>query len=90
MIGERRTEETIRLQMVNYEELWREGARDAKTLAAWALYEGLSREGILQQAQRDRKKQLVVEDRSSGSEDEEDTVGGAEDDGYCNKVFKRP
>lgn len=39
--------EKIKVKLVNYEELWREGARDAKTLAAWALYEGLSREGTL-------------------------------------------
>jgi ADP-sugar diphosphatase len=37
--------EKITVKLVKYEELWREGARDAKTLAAWALYEGLIREG---------------------------------------------
>jgi 8-oxo-dGTP pyrophosphatase MutT (NUDIX family) len=35
--------ETIALRLSDYEELWREGARDAKTLAAWALYEALKR-----------------------------------------------
>lgn len=39
--------EKIRVKLVKYEELWKEGARDAKTLAALALYEGLSREGTL-------------------------------------------
>ncbi|KIX99637.1 uncharacterized protein Z520_04271 [Fonsecaea multimorphosa CBS 102226] len=39
--------EKITVKLVKYEELWREGARDAKTLAAWALYEGLTREGRL-------------------------------------------
>jgi len=37
--------EKITLKCVRLEELWKEGARDAKTLAAWALYEGLRREG---------------------------------------------
>ena len=37
--------EKITVRLVKYEELWKEGARDAKTLAAWALYEGLIREG---------------------------------------------
>lgn len=40
-------DENIRVKLVRYEELWKEGARDAKTLAAWALYEGLTREGRL-------------------------------------------
>lgn len=37
--------EKITLKVVRLEELWREGARDGKTLAAWALYEGLRKEG---------------------------------------------
>lgn len=37
--------EKITVKLVKYEELWKEGARDAKTLAAWALYEALTREG---------------------------------------------
>jgi ADP-sugar diphosphatase len=37
--------EKIKVKLVKYEELWKEGARDAKTLAAWALYEGLTRQG---------------------------------------------
>lgn len=37
--------EKITLKVVRLEELWREGGRDGKTLAAWALYEGLKREG---------------------------------------------
>ena len=39
--------EKIQVRLVEYKELWREGARDAKTLAAWALYENLIREGSL-------------------------------------------
>ncbi|KAF1344552.1 hypothetical protein BDV97DRAFT_372946 [Delphinella strobiligena] len=37
--------EKITLKVVRLEELWREGGRDGKSLAAWALYEGLRREG---------------------------------------------
>lgn len=37
--------EMMALRLCNYEELMREGARDAKTLAAWALYETLKRSG---------------------------------------------
>ncbi|KAF2014863.1 NUDIX family hydrolase [Aaosphaeria arxii CBS 175.79] len=48
LTGKRMQGEMITLKVTDYEELWREGARDAKTLAAWALYEGLSRAGILQ------------------------------------------
>ncbi|OCT47780.1 Nudix hydrolase 14, chloroplastic [Cladophialophora carrionii] len=45
--------EKITVKLVKYEELWREGARDAKTLAAWALYEGLTREGSLEDDEDD-------------------------------------
>jgi ADP-sugar diphosphatase len=45
LIGERTLNELITLRVVEYEELWRICARDAKTLAAWALYEGLIRSG---------------------------------------------
>lgn len=37
--------EKITLKVVSLEDLWREGVRDGKTLAAWALYQGLLREG---------------------------------------------
>jgi hypothetical protein len=59
----------ITLRVCDYEDLWKEGARDAKTMAAWALYEGLSRAGTLQKelkrkmAGRDspgRKKQKIA------------------------------
>jgi len=43
LTGLRTQGELITLKLCDYEELWREGARDAKTLAAWALYEGLKR-----------------------------------------------
>ena len=37
--------EKITLKVVRLEDLWRETARDGKSLAAWALYEGLRRAG---------------------------------------------
>lgn len=48
--------EMITLRLSKYEDLWREGARDAKTLAAWALYEGLGRSGRLQEEKDKREK----------------------------------
>ncbi|OJD36022.1 nudix family hydrolase [Diplodia corticola] len=48
LTGLRKHQEMITLVICHYEEIWRKGARDAKTLAAWALYEGLSREGKIQ------------------------------------------
>ncbi|KAI9840862.1 MAG: hypothetical protein M1838_003872 [Thelocarpon superellum] len=39
--------EKITLQLVPLEHVWRHGARDAKALAAWALYQELRREGRL-------------------------------------------
>ena len=62
----------ITLRVVGYEDLWREGARDAKTLAAWALYEGLNREGAIKQ-ELDRRRL-----ESSGQGD--DALTGAEDE----------
>lgn len=43
--GLRQEGEKITLKVVPLENLWKEGLRDGKTLAAWALYEGLKREG---------------------------------------------
>ncbi|KAF2704890.1 hypothetical protein K504DRAFT_506366 [Pleomassaria siparia CBS 279.74] len=48
LMGKRAQGEMMGLRVCDYEDLWREGARDAKTLAAWALYEGLSRSGDIQ------------------------------------------
>ncbi|KAI9793697.1 MAG: hypothetical protein M1816_007592 [Peltula sp. TS41687] len=39
--------EKITLSLSRLEDLWREGGRDGKALAAWALYDGLRREGRL-------------------------------------------
>lgn len=62
LTGERTQDEMITLHVKEYEALWRDGARDAKTLAAWALYEGLSRSGELDKERKRRRE-------SSGSTD---------------------
>jgi 8-oxo-dGTP pyrophosphatase MutT (NUDIX family) len=49
LTGVRAEDELITLHVRDYEVLWREGARDAKTLAAWALYEGLNRAGKIEE-----------------------------------------
>jgi hypothetical protein len=46
--GERAQGEMITLHVTEYQELWKVGARDGKTLASWALYEALSRSGELE------------------------------------------
>lgn len=43
--GLRQEGEKITLKVVPLENLWKEGLRDGKTLAAWALYKGLKQEG---------------------------------------------
>ncbi|KAK0628242.1 hypothetical protein B0T17DRAFT_588437 [Bombardia bombarda] len=47
LTGLREHGEKITLKLVRMRDLWREGARDAKCLAALALWEGLRREGRL-------------------------------------------
>jgi len=47
LTGLRDEGEKITLKLVKLEDLWVEGARDAKTLGAWALYDGLRRAGKL-------------------------------------------
>ncbi|KAE9365249.1 hypothetical protein N431DRAFT_446928 [Stipitochalara longipes BDJ] len=47
LTGLRDEGEKITLKLVKLEDLWLEGARDAKALAAWALYDGLKRSGKL-------------------------------------------
>jgi 8-oxo-dGTP pyrophosphatase MutT (NUDIX family) len=46
--GNRKEGELIKVRVCKYEDLWKVGARDGKTLAAWALYEGLSKMGIIE------------------------------------------
>tara|TARA_R110002003_G_scaffold194_7_gene15241 strand:- start:12884 stop:13765 length:882 start_codon:yes stop_codon:yes gene_type:complete len=53
LTGERAKDELITLRVREYDVLWREGARDAKTLAAWALYEGLNRAGKIEEKLKD-------------------------------------
>jgi ADP-sugar diphosphatase len=48
LTGLREEGEKITLKLVKLEDLWLEGARDAKALAAWALYDGLKRSGKLE------------------------------------------
>lgn len=43
LTGLRQRGEKITVKLLNYEDLWKVGARDAKTLAAWSLYEALKR-----------------------------------------------
>lgn len=45
LTGLRQDGEKITLKLVPLEDLWKEGLRDGKTLAAWALYKGLQEEG---------------------------------------------
>ncbi|KAL9114191.1 MAG: hypothetical protein Q9187_007516 [Circinaria calcarea] len=45
LTGLRNQGEKITLMLARLEELWKVGGRDGKTLAAWALYEGLKRDG---------------------------------------------
>lgn len=47
LTGLRDEGEKITLKLVKLEDLWREGGRDSKALGAWALYEGLRKEGKL-------------------------------------------
>ncbi len=47
LTGLRSEGEKITLKLVKLEDLWIEGARDAKTLAAWSLYMGLHSNGKL-------------------------------------------
>lgn len=45
LTGLRHEGEKITLKVVPLEDVWKEGVRDGKTLAAWALYRGLKMEG---------------------------------------------
>lgn len=47
LTGLRDAGEKITLKVVKLDDLWKEGARDAKTLSACALYQGLKKEGKL-------------------------------------------
>ncbi|RQM07107.1 hypothetical protein DH86_00003456 [Scytalidium sp. 3C] len=47
LTGLRDEGEKITLKVVKLEDLWREGARDAKALSAWALWKGCKMNGLL-------------------------------------------
>ena len=47
LTGLREHGEKITLKLVKLDDLWKEGGRDSKALAAYAMYEGLKREGKL-------------------------------------------
>lgn len=47
LTGLREHGEKITLKLAKLDDLWKEGGRDSKALAAWAMYEGLKREGKL-------------------------------------------
>lgn len=47
LTGLREEGEKITLKLVRLEDMWREGARDAKALTAWALYAALKKDGKL-------------------------------------------
>ncbi|KAK2761158.1 hypothetical protein FQN54_001679 [Arachnomyces sp. PD_36] len=48
LTGLRKEGEKITLKIIPLEQLWKEGLRDGKTLAAWALYQGLKQEGKIE------------------------------------------
>lgn len=50
LTGLRDEGEKITLMLCPLEDVWRVGARDAKVLAGWALYEGLRKEGKIPEA----------------------------------------
>jgi 8-oxo-dGTP pyrophosphatase MutT (NUDIX family) len=66
LTGKKTQGEMIRLRVCDYEDLWREGARDAKTLAAWALYEGLNRAGVIQAELMERRGGKVHSSEEEG------------------------
>ncbi|KAL2074111.1 hypothetical protein VTL71DRAFT_7889 [Oculimacula yallundae] len=47
LTGNKTQGEMITLKLIEYGDLWKVAARDAKTMVAWALYESLKRAGIL-------------------------------------------
>lgn len=56
LTGVRKQDEMITLRVKPYEDVWKEGVRDSKTLGAWALYEGLNRSDILENYRREKRR----------------------------------
>lgn len=77
LAGQRRQSEMITLRVKPYEDLWKEGARDAKTLAAWALYEGLNRSDILEKHLRERAQKEWFHRIEAEQQNEVRMEGGA-------------
>jgi ADP-sugar diphosphatase len=55
LTGQSNEGETVTLEVCNCRNQWREGARDAKTLCACALYEGLTKTGQIREKLRDAR-----------------------------------
>ena len=47
LTGLRNHGEKITLQLAKLEDVWKVAGRDAKALAAWSLYQGLKKEGMI-------------------------------------------
>jgi ADP-sugar diphosphatase len=56
--GIRSQGEVLELKLCDYDEVWKVCPRDAKSLAAWALYEGLNRAGVIQKELLSRERAL--------------------------------
>jgi ADP-sugar diphosphatase len=65
LTGLRKQDEMITLRVKPYEDLWKEGVRDAKTLAAWALYEGLNRSEILEDHRKEKREMAASSSQDS-------------------------
>lgn len=57
--------ETIKLKLVPLKSLWREGARDGKTLSALALYENLKREGKIPEIPDEPAEEPIKRERAA-------------------------
>jgi ADP-sugar diphosphatase len=71
LTGQRAQGEMITLRVCDYEELWQHGARDAKTLSAWALYEDLDKQSLIEAERiiirmRLHTENTVIEGEKSG------------------------
>lgn len=60
--------ENITLKLVPLSRAWREGARDGKTLAALALYQGLKGEGMCPDVPRETEEEPEEIRRQEGEE----------------------
>jgi 8-oxo-dGTP pyrophosphatase MutT (NUDIX family) len=63
LTGERKDGEKIKVNLHKYDDLWKVGARDGKTLAAYALYEGLSKSDVLEAKLQELREAKLQEGR---------------------------